>query len=539
MEQHEPLKTTENLPHDPSKLYFEKPRLRRVILLSYWVVVLLATPLWWYTTSIERLSLPISHIHAQSDKQLVFPVHVQIDNFTSSLTDVPSIESIQQALSRQASLDQSSNVDIHVATRGENEPLSPDTYGVSIIQGINHPIIQDRRLSIPSSQATTPIASQTSDYLSALLFPHRTSRSSNLVAKYSPRYRLAFTFLNEDAADGNAVVGWEVEKSISHHLSSILDQLSELYNFTIESQIRFHAPLAFEPQAVANSDGNEVHGLTPEDLTVFVNSAEWTLSSSVSNDPVLHFVLFMPSARHSPLRILDAKNNPTSSNAFILPQWGGIMIFNLPIQSTTNTTSAQLHLTTHTLTPAFQTFKTQLLALLGVPALPPSIQIQSHAQQQVKGVGINNELTDWQLDALYRMRAQENAVSSKETLMSIAKLVDEIPNMPVGQDVKGDVQGALAELDLVYTTSPTSPTLILRHSAEALTLASRAFFNPGMLALLYFPAEHKYAVYTPLFAPVAVPLIVTVIREFKAWREGRRKRKEGMGKEVEGEDKSE
>lgn len=52
--------------------------------------------------------------------QLVFPVHVQIDNFTSSLTDVPSIESIQQALSRQASLDQSSNVDIHVATGGEN-----------------------------------------------------------------------------------------------------------------------------------------------------------------------------------------------------------------------------------------------------------------------------------------------------------------------------------------------------------------------------------------------------------------------------------
>lgn len=101
--------------------------------------------------------------------QLVFPVHVQIDNFTSSPTDVPSIESIKHAVSRQAALDQSSNVDIHVTTRDENgahvlpyswypkltsaeEPLSPDTYGVSIIQGINYPIIQDRRLSIPSSQ---------------------------------------------------------------------------------------------------------------------------------------------------------------------------------------------------------------------------------------------------------------------------------------------------------------------------------------------------------------------------------------------------
>ena len=73
------------------------------------------------------------------------------------------------------------------------------------------------------------------------------------------------------------------------------------------------------------SNGEEVvHGLTQEHLKVFVNSAEWTLgehsnkshfpnghadftstASSVSNDPVLHFVLFVPSDSHSPLHILD------------------------------------------------------------------------------------------------------------------------------------------------------------------------------------------------------------------------------------------
>lgn len=61
----------------------------------------------------------------------------------------------------------------------------------------------------------------------------------------------------------------------------------------------------------------------------------------------------------------------------------------------------------------------------------------------------------------------------------------------------------------------------LQHSSEALTLASRAFFNPGMLALLYFPAEHKYAVYAPLFASVAAPLIAAVVRELIAWRKAR------------------
>lgn len=43
-----------------------------------------------------------------------------------------------------------------------------------------------------------------------------------------------------------------------------------------------------------------------------------------------------------------------------------------------------------------------------------------------------------------------------------------------------------------------------------------------MLALLYFPAEHTYAVYTPLFASAVIPLIVAALREFRAWRTQRR-----------------
>lgn len=48
-----------------------------------------------------------------------------------------------------------------------------------------------------------------------------------------------------------------------------------------------------------------------------------------------------------------------------------------------------------------------------------------------------------------------------------------------------------------------------------------------MLALLYFPAEHKYAVYTPLFASVAVPLVVAVMREVAAWKKSRKEKAEG------------
>lgn len=70
-------------------------------------------------------------------------------------------------------------------------------------------------------------------------------------------------------------------------------------------------------------------------------------------------------------------------------------------------------------------------------------------------------------------------------------------------------------------------TQALHYAKDASSLASRAFFNPGMLGLLYFPAEHKYAVYIPLFASVSVPFIMAVVREILAWQKERRLARDG------------
>jgi len=60
------------------------------------------------------------------------------------------------------------------------------------------------------------------------------------------------------------------------YLIPTLQSLQLLHNFTIESQVQFHAPLAFDPPRIAHPNDSG-HGLTHEDLTVFVNSAEWSL----------------------------------------------------------------------------------------------------------------------------------------------------------------------------------------------------------------------------------------------------------------------
>ena len=71
----EPQNTTqtegqENAPKDPSKLTFESAFTRRRILAAYWLVILLAIPLWWRYTSISRLSLPESRIQSLAAKQV-------------------------------------------------------------------------------------------------------------------------------------------------------------------------------------------------------------------------------------------------------------------------------------------------------------------------------------------------------------------------------------------------------------------------------------------------------------------------------------
>jgi hypothetical protein len=65
---------------DPSRLFYQSDYNRRLIIVSYWAVIILAIPLWWYTTSIQRLSLPASRVHSHAANRLRFPVRINLEN---------------------------------------------------------------------------------------------------------------------------------------------------------------------------------------------------------------------------------------------------------------------------------------------------------------------------------------------------------------------------------------------------------------------------------------------------------------------------
>ena len=55
----------------------------------------------------------------------------------------------------------------------------------------------------------------------------------------------------------------------------------------------------------------------------------------------------------------------------------------------------------------------------------------------------------------------------------------------------------------------------LDHARIAEAEAERGFFEKSMVGQVYFPDEHKVAVYLPLLGPVGVPLVMSALKEIK------------------------
>ncbi|ORY92751.1 phosphatidylinositol-glycan biosynthesis class S protein-domain-containing protein [Leucosporidium creatinivorum] len=432
---------------------------RRIIVFSFWAILLLGLPFWWYTTTIERLALPKGQVSGTSYERCQLP---------------------------------------GVSTLAEGEPVSDPS--------------EFSDLSVPVATEQTLIK------VAKTLLDLGSTAADSRVAKFAPRYKLVFSLLNQDSSTGAALLEWEIQALLNRHLRPLLSSLAPLHTFEIETQIQYFAPLSIN---LGKDDDGII--IQEDDLRAFVNSADWNLPTSVTLDPVLHFMLFVPSLENRPMRISTSRSKP-SSNAFITPQRGGVVIFNPPSPSSADEPSSPLSLAADSFAPSFQLFEQQLRKLLGVPPPPRSARY-----------GRTGALEGWQVDAMVRTRLAEATKESVDTLHAIVKLVDDIPNMRVGKEVQRGVYSALRELDQARAILPTSPSRALSHAASALSLASKAYYDPTMLALLYFPDEHKYAIYTPLFGPVAVPMVVALMKEWKEWKERRRRKKAAEGAPRDGE----
>ncbi|KAF9178740.1 GPI transamidase component [Haplosporangium sp. Z 11] len=528
-----------------------RDRTRRLVLLSVWAVVLLGLPLWWKTTRVYRAELPYDDIeqwNGWKTCQPRFPININIhlsdkkplhgseDNSVLSAINDQVVQELRKSgvsgntFNVQFRTDQSwsGSEEQDIKDRPSSVPGTYDFYispsnvtNVSIKsrrQGFIQVSLWNKDQIINTvADAVEAIFKAEEKTIAQLLDNAIDNQATEKVkdqlkaVKYAPGYQLTFSLFSGDASNG--VREWKIQEAINTYLAPFLKSMSVISKFTVESQIQHYASLTFLPQL--DTELKEYY-LTPETLPQFINAAEWSLASTVSSLPSLNFLTYIPKPSESPLVIKNGPLSPRSAtNSFLIPRWGGITVLNR------NSSISSAHpnfITLQELEPIMKVFLTQLRDLMGLADLSSqstSLPITFHKTA-------NEAPTAWELDNLLRRRSAENIVDSLATLRSLARLVAGTPNMVVLDHIQKDVVDALKDIrQSCHSLEQQEFVEALKTSRDALVKAETAFFDPTMVSMLYFPDEHKYAIYMPLFVPISVPLVMVLLREVKKWKESK------------------
>ncbi|KAJ5582653.1 Phosphatidylinositol-glycan biosynthesis class S protein [Penicillium sp. DV-2018c] len=510
------------------------------VIAAFWVVIIfLGFPIWWKTTSIYRASLPIEEMVDWADGKTcrpVFPLEIHL-----SAPSLPYIEAQHLLRTTQHTLDDLNEFAAHhLRLKLTNDSTPGDYTGQESLNNVNSAketadtaltvrLLPQEGLASPRSElyaATTqldvfyppsqvPVSSSSNSPLSTFIaaelqqlygeekatiahilsgdtarlastspqLAEDISRRLRRSMKYAETYHLSFSLFTPGAEPSS----WDIEAAVKEYA------LSPISNFTVDTQVQLYANFAPTAPKPEYDESEAVWSLKKEDLSAFVNAAEWPLNPSIGTGPTINFILYVPDPSQSPLVVKE--NGATS---WIVPQWGGVFLLNPPLSETdqNGSRSNPAHLSLSSLGPAFMTFSHQLLTLLGTPSTPASLPLR--------------------LQTSIRIRAATLLLSASSTMGSLARLTESLPSIPIPATVATSVSTTLSNLGATCSHLREGRFGAALASARvAETEAERSFFEKSMVGQVYFPDEHKVAVYLPLLGPIGVPLVVGLLRELK------------------------
>lgn len=104
-------------------------------------------------------------------------------------------------------------------------PVLNDHYSIKILpaSATSEYAIDDLSLQVPFDHTSSSSVQDLSNSLTKLLLPPATDAYRLRVAQYAPRYRLAFSLLNEDASLGGGATGWEIEEALARESEASLE----------------------------------------------------------------------------------------------------------------------------------------------------------------------------------------------------------------------------------------------------------------------------------------------------------------------------
>ena len=112
---------------------------------------------------------------------------------------------------------------------------------------------------------------------------------------------------------------------------------------------------------------------------------------------------------------------------------------------------------------------------------------------------------------------------------SLARLTKALPTIAIPETVSSAVTATLTNLQSTCDALKAGNfSDALAHARTAEAQAEKGFFEKSMVGQVYFPDEHKVAVYLPLLGPVGVPLVMSAVKEIRrfidSWKASRQQR---------------
>ncbi|CAA0815204.1 GPI transamidase component PIG-S-related [Striga hermonthica] len=334
------------------------------------------------------------------------------------------------------------------------------------------------------------------------------------------RIVLSFNLLNADPRDW--IYGWDFQELENDLLAPITEALKPLADIRVESQVLYHTPKA------SFSYWDDKLGsfiFTAKDLPFFVNSNEWHLDASVAaggRSKILHFVLYVPSASECPLQLRLPNGDISPTHGFISPMWGSVVVWNPAcFNDSKMETNVRHKISPEDMKKIFEVFIGQLRQLFGLK----SKGLFADASGTLRLLTSDRGFTEWELDVLSRQHTCFNLLQCSTTLGSLSRLVKSLPRMIIKdeigkQQVRYSLEAAKMALsnvsDGVYDSSAVS-------SRQARSFAEDAFYHPSMMSVSYYSFEHCFAVYSPFFLPVSLHVLLAALREWKRYKQEKRK----------------
>nr|XP_019537101.2 GPI transamidase component PIG-S isoform X1 [Aedes albopictus] len=494
------------------------------------VIIVIGVPMWWRTTEVYRVPLPYSEIESLDDAPikatirmglfvkskerrdvLLFELRKKFENnfvFNLQLEDFSLDPALVEAAKTPAALE---------AAVLKRHPLGLGEFALIEWNKLEDDVLvtSERSAFISESATSLKIYQVLSSWilqeykLKAILGSRdlQTSQHRQLrlnTAPMQPHYEILISVLNP--RPDVQKIHWNARAAAENYIAPFLDGLSMIANFTVKTQWVYQVEIQNPQKQIPDESRLKRHYAIQEDALPHVITAfEKKLGNQISNDPAIHLVVYVPPCGLAPLRIYRKDGSRASDNnveAFTSAKWGGIVLAN-PSEDAIGrclegTGTTEFHLSSQDVMPVLLYQLRKIFDLENnIPLLDCSITPYTSIEPRI-----------WELDNFIRSNTIYRIHSATLTLQSLIQLLGGIDYIVIDDQVGASIKDAHERIILAKRLLLGNRLAEAAAEAkQAYVSAERAFFDPSMLALLYFPSEQKYAIYIPLFLPIMIPVI--------------------------------